>query len=103
MYHGQEGETNPRGWRISYIPCGRRPQHYPNNARAARPLEPHEYVPSHPRYRPLVEETTETADVSGVTEYSEYADVAGATTSTFGEVQQEQEGQQGGQQVGRRR
>jgi hypothetical protein len=58
--HGSDG----RGWRLCYIPCSCGEKYYPDKARAAVPLAPHEYQADHPGYRPLppdeeYEDTTE--------------------------------------------
>ncbi|SPJ80261.1 uncharacterized protein FTOL_08653 [Fusarium torulosum] len=39
---------NTTGWRICDIPCGCGSAYYPDNANAARPLEPAEYASTHP-------------------------------------------------------
>ena len=63
--HGSEG-----GWRLCYVPCSCGKKYYPDKARAAVALAPHEYKADHPGYRPLppdeeYEETTgHTADDS---------------------------------------
>ncbi|KAK5632461.1 hypothetical protein RRF57_008175 [Xylaria bambusicola] len=57
-YHGIEGE-DPGGWRICYIPCNCGKKYYPDKAKAARDLQPHEYRPEHDGYRPL---TTDNAN-----------------------------------------
>jgi hypothetical protein len=41
------------GWKLCFIPCGCGKKYYPDKAKSAVPLEPHEYVPDHPGYRPL--------------------------------------------------
>lgn len=51
-YHG-EGGHSPEGWRICFQPCYCGVEYYPDKARAARPLESHEYTPDHPGFRPL--------------------------------------------------
>ncbi|RMJ01511.1 hypothetical protein CDV36_015744 [Fusarium kuroshium] len=51
-YHGYD-RAGPLGWRICKVPCGCGERYYPDKAREARPLQPHEYVTSHPGYRPL--------------------------------------------------
>lgn len=53
-YHGDE-DGSPLGWRICRVPCGCGERFYPDKAREARALEPHEYVADHPGYRPLEE------------------------------------------------
>ncbi|KAF4627264.1 hypothetical protein G7Y89_g10891 [Cudoniella acicularis] len=46
--HGSDG-----GWRLCYIPCSCGEKYYPDKAKPARPLAPHEYMTNHPGYRPL--------------------------------------------------
>jgi len=55
------------GWKLCFIPCRCGKKYYPDKARAAVSLEPHEYVPGHPGYRPLnpdEDEDTTTIDDS---------------------------------------
>lgn len=40
------------GYRLCYIPCRCGEGNYPNKAKAAKPLEPYEYLPDHPSYQP---------------------------------------------------
>lgn len=51
-YHGQEG-FSPLGWRICKVPCSCGERYYPDKAKAAHPLQPHEYDTEHPAYCPL--------------------------------------------------
>lgn len=80
-YHGQEGYS-PEGWRICYIPCNCGELYYPEKAKAARPLQPHEYIPGHPAYRALEEESFRTADVTGATDVSGHTDITDADDSS---------------------
>ncbi|KAM0362987.1 hypothetical protein ACHAPK_011299 [Fusarium culmorum] len=52
LYHG-EGAEDSSGWRICLIPCDCGKTYYPDKAKAARPLERHEYISSHPAYKAL--------------------------------------------------
>ncbi|KAL6406412.1 hypothetical protein AUP68_09206 [Ilyonectria robusta] len=70
-YHGL-GSENSGGWRICYVPCACGNRYYSDKARAARPLEPHEYIPGHPGYRPIEQEATEHADMTGDEDLSTY-------------------------------
>lgn len=51
-------------------------EYYPDKARSARPLEPHEYKPDHPGFRPL-----ETWDADGTLDYTMTTDY---TTTDYG-------------------
>jgi hypothetical protein len=57
-YHGL-AEHEPEGWRICFLPCNCGFDYYPDKARAAKPLQAHEYRPDHPGYRAL-EQTDDT-------------------------------------------
>lgn len=48
-----------RGWKLCFVPCGCGKKYYPDKAKSAVPLEPHEYVPGHPGYRPLTPDEDE--------------------------------------------
>jgi hypothetical protein len=69
-YHGPD-DGSPEGWRICYVPCHCGSQHYPDKAKAARPLAPHEYVPEHPGYRPLEPDPSESDDFDNTSVYPE--------------------------------
>lgn len=53
----QQTHSGVRGRRLCYIPCSCGEKYYPDKAKAAVPLEPHEYLPSHPGYWPLEEDS----------------------------------------------
>ncbi|KAH9204585.1 hypothetical protein DL95DRAFT_418146 [Leptodontidium sp. 2 PMI_412] len=55
------------GWRICFIPCSCGKEYYPDKAKAAVPLAPHEYKREHQGFRPLPDEQYE----EDVTEYGD--------------------------------
>jgi hypothetical protein len=51
--NGSHGSgAGSRGYRICFRPCYCGPEFYPVNARSATELQPHEYMPDHPGFRP---------------------------------------------------
>ncbi|KAJ8070587.1 hypothetical protein OCU04_000960 [Sclerotinia nivalis] len=50
--------------RLCFIPCSCGEKYYPPDAKNAVPLAPHEYVPSHPGYRPLSSDEDEYEDTT---------------------------------------
>ncbi|AEO57112.1 hypothetical protein MYCTH_2302925 [Thermothelomyces thermophilus ATCC 42464] len=89
-YHGLGG-YDPEGWRICYKPCYCGVKYYPDKAHSARPLEPHEYKPDHPGFRPLeTGEADSTLDYSMTTDYTtaehgtaDYGTAADYTTTDY--------------------
>jgi hypothetical protein len=62
-------------------------EYYPDKARSARPLEPHEYKPDHPGFRPLeTGEVDSTLDYTMTTDYTttEYGTAGYETAADYG-------------------
>ena len=50
---GVHGDVSSPGWRICFAPCTCGEKYYPDKAKSAKPLEPHEYVTTHAGYRAM--------------------------------------------------
>jgi hypothetical protein len=50
------------GYKLYYIPCSCREIYYPNKAKSAKPLKPHEYLEGHPSYQPPKDDKEEEDD-----------------------------------------
>ncbi|KAL2176554.1 uncharacterized protein P884DRAFT_278264 [Thermothelomyces heterothallicus CBS 202.75] len=73
-----------KGWRICHKPCYCGVEYYPDKARSARPLEPHEYKPDHPGFRPLeTGEADSTLDYTMTTDYTTTETAADYTTTDY--------------------
>ncbi|CZR64873.1 uncharacterized protein PAC_14773 [Phialocephala subalpina] len=56
--HGNDGI----GWRICFVPCSCGEKYFPLSLTKRHELAGHEYLPTHPGYRPLTPEIDETTD-----------------------------------------
>jgi hypothetical protein len=86
---GDHGDDNSAGWRLCFIPCGCGKKYYPDKAKSAVPLQPHEYAVDHPGYRPLLyPDEDETSVIDSQTEatdsmYNVSTPLKGESSSTI--------------------
>jgi hypothetical protein len=59
---GLHGIEKSGAWKLCFIPCSCGKDYWPDLAKAAKPLEPHEYKIGHPGYRPLLYPEDEDGD-----------------------------------------